>query len=203
MSPRAIAAVYRLDPGYNPVMSRLVSRILLSMIMCPLATVTYMVVVILLDRSGNDNSTFIIADLVTWGFVALYWCLLWRQSVDWTGLRIGGTFLAAFGALLVGSVIGGVVDAAAFVGDESLGIFIGGIATISIWIAATIVIWRETSAERAQRLKRANKSAITCPTCGYNLTGLSEARCPECGTKYTLDELMARQVKVDREIEAV
>ena len=35
------------------------------------------------------------------------------------------------------------------------------------------------------------KLVVWCPSCGYNMTGLHEARCPECGTKYTLDELFS------------
>ncbi|HPF38327.1 MAG TPA: hypothetical protein P5081_15905 [Phycisphaerae bacterium] len=31
---------------------------------------------------------------------------------------------------------------------------------------------------------------IVCPLCGYNLRGLSEARCPECGSEYTWAELL-------------
>ncbi|MDB5303490.1 MAG: hypothetical protein JWM97_1039, partial [Phycisphaerales bacterium] len=34
---------------------------------------------------------------------------------------------------------------------------------------------------------------VVCPTCGYNLTGLTATRCPECGSQFTLDELMAAQ----------
>jgi hypothetical protein len=28
-----------------------------------------------------------------------------------------------------------------------------------------------------------------CPECGYNLRGLSEQRCPECGRPFTFEEL--------------
>ncbi|MCH9033356.1 MAG: hypothetical protein IID42_02485 [Planctomycetes bacterium] len=33
-----------------------------------------------------------------------------------------------------------------------------------------------------------------CPKCGYDLKGLAMARCPECGTEFTLDELFATWV---------
>lgn len=63
---------------------------------------------------------------------------------------------------------------------------------ILLWMIASIFLWRETAAERGKRVSGAH-NAITCPTCGYNLTGLNEARCPECGSKFTLDELLASQ----------
>jgi hypothetical protein len=65
-----------------------------------------------------------------------------------------------------------------------------------LWLIATVLIWRETPAERGRRLHAAGRSGVSCPTCGYNLTGLSESRCPECGTRFTLDELMAAQPAV-------
>ena len=34
---------------------------------------------------------------------------------------------------------------------------------------------------------------VRCPTCGYRMVGLHESRCPECGTTYTLDDLLSRQ----------
>jgi predicted Zn-ribbon and HTH transcriptional regulator len=43
---------------------------------------------------------------------------------------------------------------------------------------------------------------MACPNCGYNLTGLREARCPECGSQFTLDELFARVTEDKRQLEA-
>jgi len=36
---------------------------------------------------------------------------------------------------------------------------------------------------------RAKDVDVSCPVCEYNLRGLSEARCPECGAKFDWDEL--------------
>jgi DNA-directed RNA polymerase subunit RPC12/RpoP len=58
---------------------------------------------------------------------------------------------------------------------------------------ATVIAWRESPLERATRVGAAGGSSVACPTCGYNLTGLAEARCPECGGRFTLDELFAAQ----------
>lgn len=34
---------------------------------------------------------------------------------------------------------------------------------------------------------------LCCPECQYSMVGLKQARCPECGREYTLDELVSRQ----------
>lgn len=36
----------------------------------------------------------------------------------------------------------------------------------------------------------AREKELHCPLCGYNLRGLSEPRCPECGFKFTWQELL-------------
>lgn len=36
-------------------------------------------------------------------------------------------------------------------------------------------------------------AGLICPECGYNLQGLPEARCPECGCQFDPDELTARE----------
>jgi uncharacterized paraquat-inducible protein A len=189
-------------------MSRLVSRILLSIFMFPLATIFYIFVMVVGEETvqttnyqARDAALFMITSVLTWMVVAIYWCLLWRSGVNWNSSRVGRTFVAAFGAATVGGVVGVFVRLLVNRSDASFPIFLGGILTIILWLVATVFIWRETTAERAARIRGASKSAITCPTCGYNLTGLSEARCPECGSKFTLNELMALQLKTDKEIE--
>ena len=83
------------------------------------------------------------------------------------------------------------------------GVFVGTMSAAMLWCLATIFLWRETPAERAQRLAKAGADVPVCPTCGYNMTGLTEARCPECGAQFTLNELLAGQPsRAPAEIEA-
>ena len=58
-------------------------------------------------------------------------------------------------------------------------------------LLSTIMVWRETELDRAQRLAQTSSGILGCPHCGYNMTGLKIARCPECGIEYTLNELFA------------
>jgi len=178
------------------------------MFMFPLAVLFYAFVMVVAEESQQgfgsrmrEADMFLASDGLTWLVVAVYWCVLWRTAVNWNTSRILGTFLSALGAAIVGGLAGW--SAGSLIGplDAGFGVFIGGILAIILWLIATVFIWRETAAERAQRIKGSSKSAVTCPTCGYNLTGLSESRCPECGSKFTLDELLALQLKTDKDIE--
>jgi len=189
-------------------MSRLVSRILLSIFMFPLASIFYIFVIVVGEQTmrttnirGREDAMFLVSSILTWMAVAVYWCLLWRSGVNWNSSRVVRTLLAALGAGLIGGLAGYAAASLISLNDASFGIFIGGVLAIILWLVATVFIWRETTVERADRVKGSSKSAITCPTCGYNLTGLSESRCPECGSKFTLNELMALQLTTDKEIE--
>ena len=192
-------------------MSRLVSRILLSIFMFPLGGVFYVFVFVagesMLRGTTNYRTTettlFIASGVATWFVVGIYWCLLWRSGIPWTHRRVSGTVVSVFGAAFIGFAAGLV--AATMVpmrAGSSFGAFVGGVLAIIAWLIATVFVWRESALERAQRVRATTGSTVACPTCGYNLTGLTEARCPECGSKFTLDELLAaQQPKTEVEIE--
>jgi DNA-directed RNA polymerase subunit RPC12/RpoP len=195
-------------------MSRLVSRILLSIFMFPLGGIFYLFIFVSgesLIRStaggysgrSSESALFIFSDLATWVFIGIYWCLLWRAGVQWTLGRTKWTVLSVIGAAIVGVAVGAIATALTpDVGEYSFGAFVGGVLAIVLWLIATVFVWRETALERAQRVRASTGSTVACPTCGYNLTGLTEARCPECGSKFTLDELLAaQQPKMEVEIE--
>ncbi len=67
---------------------------------------------------------------------------------------------------------------------------------VALAAASTLVIHMELNHRRAamRPLQRGNKPlALHCPGCNYSMVGLREARCPECGSVYTLEELVAAQ----------
>src|SRR5436190_10978850 len=100
-------------------MSRLVARILLSILMFPLAGVIYLVIFALCIRWVETSQmgwrtrtmvAFSLCGFVTWGFMAVYWFALWRGSTMWTAKRATNTVMMAaaamVAALLVGTITG-------------------------------------------------------------------------------------------------
>lgn len=62
----------------------------------------------------------------------------------------------------------------------------------AVGFTVLFVIWFRQSRRLADRL-RLWEQAPLCPACGYAMAGLTEARCPECGASYSLEELWQRQ----------
>jgi len=124
------------------------------------------------------------------------------NPASWNSDRLLSTVFAAVGAVIVATIAG--LGAGALLSSsvrDGFTTFLGGILAIVLWLIATVLIWRETPAERAARLAASPASAVACPNCGYNLTGLTESRCPECGSKFTLNELLAAQSTAKSEID--
>jgi hypothetical protein len=170
-------------------MSQLIGRILLSIFIFPLASVLYTIVCVAAFRHNNDTAAFLIAGVVTSIFIAIYWLLLWHKAVRWTNGRTELTIGAGLGSVMLAAVAGAITNSI----ESGFGAFVGTVTAPLLWLVATVLIWRETAEERARRLANSGTDAVVCPTCGYNLTGLKESRCPECGTQFTLDQLLASQ----------
>jgi hypothetical protein len=177
-------------------MTQLVARLILAMLILPVTGAVFVLLfVLLVIPAGGPPSALRIVALWTsvYLFVGTYWTLLWRSLVHWTRRRTVTTALAAPVSVLVGACVGSGVMI--FLGQVPLPIamLVGGGVVPICWVVATVLIWRETSHERIERLTRANRGVLVCPICGYNLTGLHEARCPECGSRFTLDQLLTAQ----------
>jgi hypothetical protein len=118
--------------------------------------------------------------------------MLWYRTVQWSKQRISYSLVVVAISLAVSLILGFLVGNAF---DQTFGAVMGSIIAPLLWLLGTIFVWQETGQERADRLSNASVDTLVCPTCGYNLTGLSELRCPECGSKFTLSELVAAQPK--------
>jgi len=169
-------------------MPRVLSHVLLSVTLLLATPLLYIMVYILFDRalSVTDVLDFMLTNLVTAPILIAAWVLIWQRRVNWTIARYWKTGLAVLAAIVPGAVV--YLVFAATLADEAGAVF-GGWAWAVCWLTATAFIWRDTPLEQARRRRPGTGVVLRCPNCRYNLTGLYEARCPECGTRFTLDEL--------------
>ena len=171
-------------------MTPLLARVMLAIFLPPFAAIVYFATLEsvtstqLVARPGN----VLVAGLATWTFVAVYWFLVWHRTFAWTTRRRVGTVLSVLVASAAALVLG--MSVGAICSDVDLGIFLATIVAPLAWLMLTLLAWRESPEERSTR-RGAPAARVPCPTCGYDLTGLRGTRCPECGTEFTLDQLLA------------
>ncbi|MCG8407257.1 MAG: hypothetical protein MI923_18825 [Phycisphaerales bacterium] len=172
-------------------MSNLLARLLLSLILVFVTPVVYILTYFIMDKTlqSTDTGDLCIANVISALFLAFSWVLIWSRQVAWTPGRTILTYVAAMWSFFPAFFVAGLVLIVDEWADE-LAVILGGMTWGVIWLASTVIIWRETTFERARRLSQVSKSTIACPKCGYNMTGLNHARCPECGTQYSLDEML-------------
>ncbi len=169
------------------------------MLLLPLTgAVLVLFVSVFAGRSGPPATLEVVGMWATvYAFVGIYWVLLWRGLVRWTPQRRRKTYLTAPLALFAGALVGACLRYLLRLPLEVVVLVGGGVIPIT-WVLATVLVWRETPQERVQRLTASGTDFICCPVCGYNMTGLREARCPECGSRFTLDQLLTAQPHRDQ-----
>ena len=175
-------------------MTRTVARLILAMLLLPLTGAVFLLLFVALLATSRSGPPPVGRVLLMWAilyiFVGAYWIVLWRDMVPWNRRRITRTALAT---LL--SLAGGCAVALGAIGFDSrlptpIAVLLGGGTVPITWVLSTVLIWRETAAERLTRLTAQGMPVLACPLCGYNLAGLTEARCPECGASFTLEQLV-------------
>ena len=180
-------------------MTATVARLVLAMLLLPVSGALFLILfAAVLARGAGPGPPAVGRVVAVWVmvdlFIAAYWIALWHGVVRWDRRRVlwtaGGTLLALLGgvafALLCGALNPGLPAPLA-------ALFGGGVVPIA-WVLITVLLWRETPRERFERLAGLGPGrSVSCPVCGYSLAGLREARCPECGTHFTLDQLLAAQ----------
>lgn len=169
-------------------MITLVSKSLSSCALFISLFAVYPTVFMLADDFRNNEDACLIANVICAVYFAACWTVTWQSSVVWTTIRKYLTGIAFIGSTVPSVIIFMSLRGQQFSG--SIAMFLAGLAWLASWIASTALSWRETAAERVSRLASRGGGAVPCPDCGYDLTGLQEARCPECGNRFTLDELL-------------
>ena len=183
-------------------MSRTVSRLLLTLSLLVGSATTYILLYIVFEQSlwSRDAEALVVASLVTTPVFVVLWTSIWHVNVVWSPPRLLRTTVV----LAVG-LIAGVGCYAICVsipgGGEEIGVVLSTMCWVTIWIGGTAMVWKETHLERSRRLGDRPDRVIPCPKCGYDLKGLAMARCPECGTEFTLDELFATWVGQDSRVD--
>ena len=182
-------------------MTRTVARLILAMLLLPCTGAVFLLLMLTVVASAGGNGPPPVARLLLmwfllYGFVGAYWILLWRDMVAWTRRRVLLTAAATAVSLTIGATAAmlTVILSRQQVPPPVAVLFGGGTVPIT-WVLATVLIWRETAAERLGRLTASGMPALACPLCGYNLAGLTEARCPECGASFTLEQLVLSRPK--------
>jgi hypothetical protein len=176
-----------------------IARLILAMLILPVTGAVFLLTFIaVVARSGGQGPPTVWAVgtlwMIVYAFVATYWILLWRSTVKWTAPRVRNTALAGLAALAGGAALAlAAITMNRQIPPGAAVLLAGGTVPIT-WVLGTVLLWRETATERLARMsKLVSAPTVLCPFCGYNLSGLREARCPECGASFTLDELAASQ----------
>lgn len=151
------------------------------------APIVYMIVDVIVQWRFSILPPFSthVTNLVVGVLFVVVWWAIWRRDVQRTRLRIARTLIALPLTIAASAAVGNLLSPFWM---PSAHLVLAWSLWATLWLAATSVIWRETPAER---LERTSKRVIRCVQCGYDLTGLTEARCPECGKQYTLNEIVA------------
>ncbi len=87
-------------------------------------------------------------------FVAIYWVLLWNKMVRWTRRRVLRSVTVTAIAIACGCAVGGFCEAITQGIPGQIAVLIGGGVVPIIWVLGTVIVWRETPAERAERWQR-------------------------------------------------
>ena len=175
-------------------MTRTVARLILAMLILPCTGAVFLLLVLTLIAPAAAGPPAVGRLLLVWfllyAFVGAYWTILWHDMVSWTPRRVASTIIATVLSLFGGVVIALVCLAVNRQVPPPIAVLLGGGTVPITWVLSTVLIWRETPAERLGRLTAHGQPALACPLCGYNLAGLTEARCPECGASFTLEQIV-------------
>lgn len=185
-------------------MTRTVARLILAMLLLPATGAVFILLFLALIPMAGPPAVgrLLLMWAALYGFVGVYWIVLWHDMVPWNRSRVVRTALATVLSLAGGCAVALGCLALNRMLPLQIAVLIGGGTVPITWVLSTVLIWRETAAERLGRLTAHGMPVLACPLCGYDLSGLTEARCPECGSSFTLEQIvLARPRKGPQPVE--
>lgn len=169
----------------------LVLRIALSFAAAALAIAAAMVVFGLIDSSSTQNLR---DEHIGIGLACAFgvWCAalawVWAGYRHWRRtIRTGFIVLGVWAAVIALSVIVGVTT---FRGE----FFIASIIITGIGVSIAIIAAAAYQGRVATPVLDSTGTVnVACPNCNYSLVGLETTTCPECGSRFTIDQLIKAQ----------
>ncbi len=188
-------------------MAPTVTRLILSFALLVTAPVYYVLSMILahevLDVAyRHEEVTYAVVGFTGAAGFGLGWWGIWRGEVTWNPKRVGRTWGVFVLSFLPGALIGAAIVPLTYSKDTTPILILAPIVWLIFWLFGTALVWKESADERAARLAALGMNGLPCPNCGYNLTGMRECKCPECGAAYTLDQLFAAVDEQRRPLDA-
>lgn len=148
------------------------------------------------SRGGVDDEYIFLgmgAAAIGWSFL-LY--KIWSGYRQWK--RPLRTVLVCVNSCILTGGLAALVDAIAPRAEALIGaVVLLGLGIIIAFITQSIWESRRLKAMRAD----APPLRINCPDCGYSMSDLESAVCPECGRKSTLDALIRAQSYVPTQLQ--
>jgi len=139
----------------------------------------------LAELEGRSNVVVPIVLLGMWVLWAIVFCLICRPV----------SYLRAVRRILCSLVAGSILQLMAtipshFVVSRRPGCLVGMGTALGITAGLYVLIWSfGPGIFLLFMLEVRKRHAGHCPSCGYNLFGLSQQRCPECGEAFTFEEV--------------
>lgn len=177
-------------------MTRVVVRLILTILLAPLAAVMAIGTVLFADfglvfRSRDREAVVAILLSVSAYVLAVLIGVIWMGVVRWNRSRRRRTFWACSAAIFAATF-------AVFFGlwlFEWTRNYLAPIVSMNALIALALgasfpILWRESASERLERLSSMSRHATRCPHCRYDLAGATTLICPECGLTLTLGTLL-------------
>lgn len=134
-----------------------------------------------IDRTGNQR--LLMVPIVPASVIPVtVWFRVWGPTVRWRGVRpiLATAVVGGLGLTLVGVF---ALSMTGWIFLPFLLLFSGPVIAVPGVAALTLVCWSPSPDQ--------SPGVVVCPECLYDLHMQHVCRCPECGTEYTLEELLA------------